>query len=70
MTKKLNVNVEESLRFKADGRLKPISKKEVADLKNKVFVCRNCENEETIEKAQFAEEIICPKCGALMSERQ
>lgn len=66
MTKQVVVSVEESLRFAANGRLKPADKKEIANKKAKKFICPNCENDVEMSSIQFGENIICPKCQTVM----
>lgn len=69
MTKQLKVDVKKSLGFKTNGRIKPASKKEIANLKAKFFTCPECNNQETAELTQFGEEFRCPKCNAVMQEQ-
>ena len=68
MVEQLKVDVKKSLGFKTNGRVKPASKKEVANLKSKFFMCPECDNIETAEVIQFGEIIRCPKCNAVMKE--
>ena len=66
MTKKMEVDVEASLGFQENGRLKPTKKQEYAELSVKQFVCPQCSRVIEIEKKSFGEEILCPDCGERM----
>jgi len=62
--KKLAVDVEKSLKYKANGRVKPADKKEYANLSRKKFMCVNCKDTPTdIEPASFGQVYVCTKCG-------
>lgn len=69
MTKKLMVDVEESLGWQENGRLKPADKKEYADKNIKIFYCLRCGNIREIGKKMFGEEIVCEECGSKMIQR-
>jgi predicted RNA-binding Zn-ribbon protein involved in translation (DUF1610 family) len=62
--KKLAVDVEKSLKYKANGRVKPADKKEYANLSKKKFMCVNCGDVPTdVEPMSFGQVYICVKCG-------
>jgi len=65
MTKKLEVDVEKSLGYQANGRLKKESI-ETAKLAIKKFICPNCHHEEEAEKKVFGEVKTCAKCSHVM----
>jgi len=58
MTKKMGVDVEKSLGYQANGRLKE-EKIETAKLAIKKFVCPNCGYEEEANKKVFGEVKLC-----------
>jgi len=66
MVKKVFVDVEKSLQFASNGRLKPADKKDIAHTKVKNFVCPNCGNKLEVGSIQFGEDVICPKCKDVM----
>ena len=54
--------------LKENGRLKPATEKEIANLKGKDFYCAKCDYKETRYKTEFGD-IRCPKClGCQMTE--
>jgi hypothetical protein len=65
MTKKLEVDVEKSLGYQANGRTKK-ENVEMAKLAIKKFICPNCSHEEEAGKKVFGETRRCSKCKALM----
>jgi len=54
--------------YKAHGRLKPASKKEVSGLKDRYFKCDKCDNVTLATNIEFAETKICSKCGGTLYE--
>jgi len=56
------VDVEKSLGYQANGRLKPADKKDYAYLSIKEFVCPECSYTLEISKGSFGETVLCPKC--------
>jgi predicted RNA-binding Zn-ribbon protein involved in translation (DUF1610 family) len=66
MVKKLKVDVNASLGFQANGRLKPADKAEYADKNIKRFECPECNHHIEMGKMTFGEGIICPNCGETM----
>lgn len=68
MTKQMEVDVEKSLGYQANGRLKK-EKVEKANLSVKKFVCPSCHLEESTTKKQFGDEYTCPKCGTVMIQQ-
>jgi len=62
--KKLAVDVEKSLRYKANGRVKPANKKEYANLSKKKFMCISCgDTLIDVEPLSFGQVYTCVKCG-------
>jgi len=69
MTKRMEVDVGESLGFQENGREKPAKKKEYADIITKQFLCPECSRVlEVDKKMSFGEEILCPECGKRMTQ--
>jgi Zn finger protein HypA/HybF involved in hydrogenase expression len=68
MTKQLKVDVEKSLGYQANGRLKK-ENIENAKLSIKSFWCPNCQLEEKATKKMFGEDKKCPKCGMVMIQK-
>ncbi len=69
MIKQMTVDVESSLGWQENGRLRPADKKEYADKDIKKFICTNCNYEIEIGKKVFGEGIICEKCGSKMIQQ-
>ena len=65
MTKKLEVDIEKSLGYQANGRVKE-EKWETASLAIKMFICPNCHREEEAEKKTFGQVRTCKICGNIM----
>jgi hypothetical protein len=66
LMKKLKVDVEASLGYQANGRLKE-EKIEMAKLVIKKFICHNCHEEEDVtDKKIFGQTRTCKKCGSIM----
>jgi transcription elongation factor Elf1 len=65
MPKEMEVDVERSLGYQANGRLKR-EKIEKSSLSIKSFQCPSCQHIEKSNKKQFGEGIECPNCGTLM----
>lgn len=65
MNKKIEVDVEKSLGYQANGRLKE-EKIETAKLAIKMFICPNCQREEKAAKKVFGEARTCVECGSVM----
>ena len=70
MAKKMKVDVEKSLGFQANGRLKPADKSEYADKNVKVYECPRCNHKTEASKAIFGEDMICPNCAEIMTQNQ
>ncbi len=68
MVKQLKVDVEKSLGYKSNGRLKKAGSKETANYNKKKFLCPNCNYEEEIGNIQFGEYKECPQCQTVMLE--
>lgn len=67
--KKLAVDVEKSLKYKANGRVKPADKKEYANLSKKKFMCISCKDMPTdVEATTFGQVYTCLKCGCEVLE--
>jgi transcription elongation factor Elf1 len=67
--KKLAVDVEKSLKYKANGRLKAADKKEFANLSKKKFACVDCGDEPVdVEYISFGQVYTCAKCGGEVLE--
>jgi len=65
--KKMKVDVEKSLGYQANGRLKK-EEFEIANLSVKNFWCSNCYRIEKANKNQFGDDVICPDCGTIMTQ--
>jgi hypothetical protein len=70
MTKQIEVDVEKSLGYQANGRLKPAKKSEQANLSIKKFLCPNCRNQEEANKDEFGGSRKCRVCGTQMIQQQ
>lgn len=68
MTKQMKVDVEKSLGYQANGRVKK-EEVEKASLTIKSFWCPNCHLEEAVNKKQFGDDMKCPKCGTVMLQQ-
>ena len=67
MPKKMEVDVEKSLGYQANGRTKRESV-EKSSLSIKSFWCPNCYHIGKANKKQFGEDLICPNCGTIMTQ--
>jgi len=65
MTKKMEVDIEKSLGYQANGRVKE-EKWETANMAIKMFICPNCHREEEATKKVFGESRVCVECGNVM----
>jgi len=65
MTKKLEVDVEKSLGYQANGRVKK-ENIEMAKLAIKKFICPNCHHEDEAGKKVFGEVRRCAECDTVM----
>jgi len=63
--KKMKVDVEKSLGYQANGRLKK-EEFEIANLSVKNFWCPNCHHIEEANKKQFGDNMKCAECGTVM----
>ena len=54
--------------YKSNGRLKPARKEEVASIKGKKFICKNCNTTIILDNVQFAEEQKCITCNGTLIE--
>jgi len=68
MTKQMKVDVEKSLGYQANGRLKK-EDVEMASLSIKKFICPNCHREEEANKKQFGDGRTCMICGSIMIQQ-
>jgi len=50
---------------KANGRLKPAENKDIANKKEKYFICNNCGAEYTILNIEFGRKYMCEICNSL-----
>ncbi len=66
MVIQMSVDVEKSLGYQANGRLKSADKKETSHLNVKRFICPNCHAEEEGVKIEFGEAKTCEKCDTVM----
>lgn len=64
--KKLEVDVNASLGFQANGRVRPAEKKDVANISIKEFVCPECSNSIKLSKSSFGETVLCEECKVPM----
>ena len=69
MTKQMKVDVEKSLGYQANGRLKPVDKIESANFAAKNFICLGCGHEEKATKKEFGDCFKCEKCGQEMIQK-
>jgi len=65
----LEVDVEKSLGYQANGRLKPSDKKNYAHLSVKEFVCPECSYILEMSKGSFGETVLCPECKNPMYQK-
>jgi len=70
MTKKLEVDIDSSLGYQANGRIRPADKKDMAKLTIKKFVCPECSNSIELSTRSFGEIILCPKCKTQMYQQK
>jgi transcription elongation factor Elf1 len=68
MAKQMKVDVEKSLGYQANGRLKPSDRSESASFIAKNFVCPDCGHEKKATKKEFGEGLKCEKCGQIMTQ--
>lgn len=54
---------------KENGRKTSVSKKEIAKLKNKQFVCGDCGNVESKSDVVFGSKYTCTECGGTLIEQ-
>jgi len=67
MAKKLKVDVEASLGYQANGRLKPADKSEYANKDIKTYECPKCDHKtNSSEIVGFGENVLCPNCKEIM----
>lgn len=69
MAKKVSVDVEKSVGYQANGRLRPAEESEKANLSMKKFLCPNCNNEEEANKEEFGEVKKCAVCNTAMLQQ-
>lgn len=68
MVKKIEVDVEASLGFQANGMLKSADEKEMASKNIKKYECPNCNHKMEISSSTlFGKEVICPNCSKIMT---
>ena len=67
--KRLEVDVEKSLGYKANGRLKPADKQDYATYDSKTYWCPNCHKEYLISEASFGENVLCQECAEPLMEK-
>ena len=68
MAKQMKVDVEKSLGYQENGRVKK-EDVEIANLPVKRFLCPNCHHEEQSSTKQFGESKTCPACGSVMTHQ-
>jgi len=68
MVKKMKVDVEKSLGFQTNGRLKPSDESEYAHKNVKSYECPKCNHKTKANKATFGEDMICPNCGEILKQ--
>ena len=66
MVKKLKVDVEASLGYQANGRVKQADKSEYAHRNLKIYECPKCGNKIELSDNEFGENMLCPNCKELM----
>jgi len=66
MTKKLKVDVETSLGYQTNGRLKPADKSEYANKNLKKYKCPECDHRIELSETEFGESMLCPNCNKMM----
>lgn len=66
MVKKVEVDVEASLGYQANGRTKPTEKKDKANISMKRFICPECNSSQVLSQGSFGETVLCSECGASM----
>jgi len=67
--KQYTIDLETSLKYQENGRLKPATNKEYAKSVLKKVICPNCKFEKEVSKIIFGEELRCPKCKTVMLEQ-
>jgi len=70
MIKKLEVDVDASLKFQANARLKPADKSEYANKNIRTYECPKCKHKAEINKLTFGEDVLCPNCNEVMIQNQ
>ncbi len=55
--------------LKENGRLTPAEEEEIANIKDKTFVCKACGESKVLSNVQFGTYVKCTKCGRLMIEQ-
>jgi len=65
MTEKVEVDVEKSLGYQANGRFKE-EHIEFGKMAIKAFICPECHREDKAEKKVFGEVRRCKDCGTVM----
>lgn len=68
MAKKIEVDVEKSLGFQANGRLKPADESEYANKNVRAYECPKCSHKIEASKTTFGEDMLCPDCGEIMMQ--
>jgi len=66
MVKKLEVDVEASLGYQANGRLKPADKSEYANKNIRRYKCPKCDHRIELSDNEFGESMLCPDCQEMM----
>lgn len=54
--------------YRADGRLEPAEKKEIARFKDRYFKCVKCEKTILVTGVEFAGKRVCEDCGGDLIE--
>lgn len=65
MTKRVEVDVEKSLGYQANGRFKE-ENIEFAKMAIKAFICPECHREDKVDKKVFGEIRRCAECNTVM----
>ena len=66
MVRKLKVDIEASLGYQANGRLRPADKSEYANKDVKMYECPRCNHKTELSMIRFGEDVLCPNCNEIM----
>jgi len=62
-------DIDSSLGYQANGRLRPADKKDIAKLTIKTFICPECGNSIELGSKSFGETVLCPECKNPMYQK-